>query len=125
MGKLKTHSQISHSPHVYIIKNLNYTIETIRESDNVGRGNAQVRDWMLYGRSETWQASRQRYCRCTSQISEPFENSKPKSPGFETSRDLAVRHPSAYWMETQVRWVGHMDLGVDHFITDAVDEHIY
>ena len=57
------------------------------------------RDWMLwwsYG-SEIWQSSRQRCCQCAyrCQISERLEKPKPKSRGFETSRDLAVRRPSA------------------------------
>ena len=42
-----------------------------------------------------WQASRQRCCRCGCQISERLAKIKPQSRGFKTSRDLAVRRPSA------------------------------
>ena len=52
-------------------------------------------------RSEIWQASRQRYCRCACQISERLKKSKPESRGFATSRDLAVRRSSTWWIEAQ------------------------
>ena len=39
---------------------------------------------------------RQHCCRGTYQISERFEQSKPESRGFETSRDLMVRCPFAF-----------------------------
>ena len=46
-------------------------------------------------RSEIWQASRQRCCLDTCQISERLEKFKPESRGFETLRDLAVRRLTA------------------------------
>ena len=48
-----------------------------------------------------WQASRQRCCQDACQISELLEKSKPESLGFETSRDLAVRCPSVWWIKAQ------------------------
>ena len=59
------------------------------------------REWMLYWsyRSEIWQAFRQRCCRGAYQISKRLEKSKPQSRCFETSRDLAVRRPYAWWIE--------------------------
>ena len=40
------------------------------------------------------------------QISKHLEKSKPESHGFETSRDLAVRRPSAWWIEAQTSKLG-------------------
>ena len=42
-----------------------------------------------------WQTFRQRCCWCVNQISERWNGFKPESRGFETSRDLVVRRPSA------------------------------
>ena len=42
---------------------------------------------------------RQRWCQGTCQISERLEKFKDESRGLETSRDLAVRRPSAQWIE--------------------------
>ena len=57
--------------------------------------------WLSY-RSEMWQAYRQRRCRCGCQISERLEKSRLESLGFETSQNLAVRRPSALWLEARV-----------------------
>ena len=51
-------------------------------------------------RSTIWQAFRQLCCRGACQISDRFEKPKPESRGFENSGDLAVRRPSAKWIET-------------------------
>ena len=52
--------------------------------------------------SEILQVSRQRCCRGACQISERLAKSKPESRAIETSRDLAVRRPSA--LGGLVRW---------------------
>ena len=52
---------------------------------------SKPRDWQIKSlhRFEIWQAHRQHCCRCTTcQISERLHNSKYKSRGFETLRDL-------------------------------------
>ena len=51
----------------------------------------------LSDRSEIWQALRQQCCRCACQISERYDNSKYKSRGFETLRDLTERRLFGYW----------------------------
>ena len=48
-------------------------------------------------RFKTWQAHRQRCCRSACQISERSDNSKYKSRGFETLRDLTERRLFGYW----------------------------
>ena len=55
-------------------------------------------NWMLYWsyRSEIWQASKQRCCRCVCQMSEWLEKSKTEYSRFETSWDLAVWRSPAY-----------------------------
>ena len=50
-------------------------------------------------RSEIWRAPRPEHCRDACQISERLSHSNIKSRGFETSWDLAIRCPSALWME--------------------------
>ena len=58
---------------------------------------SKPRDWMLKWSccSDIWQAYRQCCCRCACKISERVEKSKPEYRGFDTSRDLVVRRPSA------------------------------
>ena len=56
---------------------------------------------MIY-RTKIWQPSPQHSCRGASQISEWLEKSKPEPRGSDTSRDLAVRRPSAQWIEAQL-----------------------
>ena len=58
-------------------------------------------DIIIYG-SDIWPASRQRCCWGACQMLERLKNIKPQSRGFETSRDLAVRRPSAWWIEAPV-----------------------
>ena len=58
-------------------------------------------------RSGIWQAPRQQRCRDACQISERFDHYDIKSRGFETSRDLAVRSPSAEWFEAQKYSMSH------------------
>ena len=60
---------------------------------------SKPRDWyfkLLY-RFEIWQAHRQHRCRSACQISERSDNSKYKSRGFETLRDLTERRLFGYW----------------------------
>ena len=60
---------------------------------------AKPRDWYfeLSYRFEIWQAHRQHCCRSACQISERSDNSKYKSRGFETLRDLTERRLFGYW----------------------------
>ena len=60
---------------------------------------SKPRDWYfkLSYRFEIWQAHRQQCCRSACQISERSDNSKYKSRGFETLRDLTKRRLFAYW----------------------------
>ena len=51
-------------------------------------------------RTGIWQASRQRYCRGGCQISERLEKFNHESRGYEAPRGLAVRRPTALWIET-------------------------
>ena len=52
--------------------------------------------------SEIWQASRQQRCQVACQISERCDHDNIQSRGFGTSRDLAVRRLTAYWIEVQI-----------------------
>ena len=60
---------------------------------------SKPRDWYfkLSYRFEIWQAHRQHCCRSACQISERSDNSKYKSRGFETWRDLTERRLFGYW----------------------------
>ena len=60
---------------------------------------SKPRDWYfkLSYRFEIWQAHRQHCCRSACQISERSGNSKYKSRGFETLRDLTERRLFGYW----------------------------
>ena len=60
---------------------------------------SKPRDWYfkLSYRFEIWQAHRQHCCRRACQISEQSDNSKYKSRGFETLRDLTERRLFGYW----------------------------
>ena len=60
---------------------------------------SKPRDWYfkLSYRFEIWQAHRQHCCQSACQISERSDNSKYKSRGFETWRDLTERRLSGYW----------------------------
>ena len=60
---------------------------------------SKPRDWYfkLPYRFEIWQAHRQHCCRSACQISERSDNSKYKSRGFETLRDLTERRLFGYW----------------------------
>ena len=60
---------------------------------------SKPRDWYfkLSYRFEIWQAHRQQCCRSACQISERSDNSKYKSRGFETLRDLTKRRLFVYW----------------------------
>ena len=60
---------------------------------------SKPRDWYfeLSYRFEIWQAHRQHCCRSACQISERLDNSKYKSRGFETLRDLTKRRLFGYW----------------------------
>ena len=64
---------------------------------------SKPRDWYfrLSYRFEIWQTHRQQCCRSACQISERSDNSKCKSRGFETSRDLTIRRPFGYWNGVQ------------------------
>ena len=65
---------------------------------------SKPRDWYfkLSYRFEIWQAHRQHCCRSACPISERSDNSKYKSRGFETWRDLTERRLSGYWDGAQV-----------------------
>ena len=67
---------------------------------------SKPRDWYfkLSYRFEIWQAHRQHCCRSACQISERSDNSKYKSRGFETLRDLTERHLFGYWDGAQMAW---------------------
>ena len=56
-------------------------------------------------RFEIWQAHRQHCCRDVCQISERSDDSKYKSRGFETLRDLTERRLFGYW-DGALRWFG-------------------
>ena len=60
---------------------------------------SKPRDWYfkLWHRFEIWQAHRQQCCRSACQISERSDNSKYKSRGLETLRDLMERRIFGYW----------------------------
>ena len=60
---------------------------------------SKPRDWYfkLSYRFEIWQAHRQHCCRSACQISKRSDNSKYKSRGFETWRDLTERRLFGYW----------------------------
>ena len=60
---------------------------------------SKPRDWYfeLSYRFEIWQAHRQHCCRSACQISKWSDNSKYKSRGFETWRDLTERRLFGYW----------------------------
>ena len=75
--------------------------EAVRRLIAKTREVSRPRYWMLWWsyRSEIWQASRQRCRRCACQISERLFKSKPKSHGFETSRDLALIRLTAWWIQ--------------------------
>ena len=61
--------------------------------------------------SEIWQAQRQQCCRYACQISKQCDNLNCQSPGFEDSRDLAIKRLIEYWNRTQLRW--YSALGAD------------
>ena len=56
----------------------------------------------LSDRSEIWQALRQQCCRCACQIAKRYDNSKYRSRGFETVRDLTERRLFGYWDGAQM-----------------------
>ena len=64
---------------------------------------SKPRDWYfkLSHRFEIWQAHRQHCCRSACQISERSDNSKYKSRGVETSRDLTIIRLIGYWNGAQ------------------------
>ena len=64
---------------------------------------SKPRDWYfkLSYRFEIWQAHQQHCCRSACQFSEGSDNSKYKSRGFETLRDLTERRLFGYWDGTQ------------------------
>ena len=78
---------------------------------------SKPRDWYfkLSYRFEMWQAHRQHCSRSACQISERSDNSKHKSRGFETLRDLTGRRLFWYWdgalvgyNGTEIRaWIRH------------------
>ena len=73
---------------------------------------SKPRDWGLNfaNHSDIWQAPRQQRCRDACQISERYDHYNIQSPGFETSRDLAVRRPSQPRITSQTMLV----IGIDH-----------
>ena len=79
---------------------------TINEKDLFVRSRkvSKPRDWYskLSYRFEIWQAHRQHCCRSACQVSERSDNSKYKSRGFETLRDLTERRLFGYWDGVQI-----------------------
>ena len=65
------------------------------------------RYFKLSYRFEIWQAHRQHCCRSACQISERSDNSKYKSRGFETLRDLTERRLFGYWDGAQAISIQH------------------
>ena len=64
---------------------------------------SKPQDWLfkLSHRFDIWQAPRQQSYRGACQISERSDNSKYKSHGFETLRDLTIRRLIGYWNGAQ------------------------
>ena len=73
---------------------------------------SKPRDWYfkLSYRFEIWQAHRQHCCRSACQISERSGNSKYKSRGFETLRDLTERRLFGYWDRALVDYILYITL---------------
>ena len=80
---------------------------------------SKPRDWYfkLSYRFEIWQGHRQHCCRSACQISERSDNSKYKSRGFETLRDLTEIRLFGYWDGPQgvlqnptIAWYLHMSV---------------
>ena len=100
--------QYQHSsyPHIHVYMYMTITGATIlqgfyslsgKTSYHKSHEVSQPRDlmlWLLY-HSEFWLVPRQPCCWGARKILERLEKSKPESRGFESSRDLAVRRPTA------------------------------
>ena len=73
---------------------------------------SKPRDWYfkLSYRFEIWQAHRQHCRRSACQISERSDNSKYKSRGFETLRDLTERRLFGYWDGAQIPFEKNGDI---------------
>ena len=69
----------------------------------------------LWYRFEIWQAHRQHCCRSACQISERSDNSKYKSRGFETLRDLTERRLFGYWDGAQWTWPNSFRVALTHW----------
>ena len=84
---------------------------------------SKPRDWYfkLSCRFEIWQARRQQCCRSACQIPERSDNSKYKSRGFETLRDLTIRRLFGYWDGAQVYWI-HVSRMLDPIFAQPFQE---
>ena len=84
---------------------------------------SKTRDWYfkLSCRFEIWQARRQQCCRSACQIPERSDNSKYKSRGFETLRDLTIRRLFGYWDGAQVYWI-HVSRMLDPIFAQPFQE---
>ena len=72
-------------------------------------------------RFEIWQAHRQHCCRSACQFSERSDNSKYKSRGFETLRDLTERRIFGYWDGAQVAWKVHISRRQPRSVQERLD----
>ena len=74
------------------------------------RSSKVSKPWYLYlelcDGSEIWQAPRQHCCRGACQISKWYNNLNYQSHGFESSRDLTIRHLIGYWNGALVPFIG-------------------
>ena len=68
-----------------------------------------------------WQAPRQQCYRDACQISERYDHCNIKPRGFETSRDLTVRCPSAWWIEAHLS----VHVWTLNATTDAITDWTY
>ena len=66
-------------------------------------------------RSEIWKAHRQHCCRDTCKVLEWYDHYNTQSRYFETSRNLAVRRLTAWWIEALIR-VLHFSLPFHTYI---------
>ena len=84
---------LKHTDHLPVWFSIHYAQRRLTTKSHE---DSKPRDWMLWRsyRPETWEASRQHFCRDVCQISELLEKTKPKSRGFETSQRSPVRSVS-------------------------------
>ena len=84
---------------------------------------SKPREWYLVesDRPEIWQAPRQHCCRGACQMSKRCDNSNYQSRGFETSRDLTIRHLIRYWNRSVLQAISSPDHAQQTLCADATD----